>query len=258
MTTLDEITPLLLSFSQEEKEKILSQAEKYDQLLTKLPKVADFAKETDKLDAGILALNGASGAGQSYVMKRVENLLKERSLKLPRIYLLGTRDVRPDEDHKAPYIFVKENEKGFQDIHNADIFYPRTEIYYRYQSRPGADNAILLADMQTATQEKMYLETVIPTLLHLKENEIAGIPAWGDRMRIAYLAAPSGNEWVFRLLNREPERLSEAKYRATLLGRFSSSLSDMEIAAEKKIVCVLNHFGLAEQAAAEILQVWGV
>ena len=114
MTTLDEIRPLLLSFSQEEKEKILLQAENYDQLLAKLPKVADFVKETKKLDAGILALNGASGAGQSYVMKRVENLLEERSLKLPRIYLLGTRDARPDEGHKAPYIFVKENEKGFE------------------------------------------------------------------------------------------------------------------------------------------------
>jgi len=258
MTTLDEITPLLISFSGEEKEKILWQAEKYDQLLAKLPKVVDFVKDAKKLDAGILALNGASGAGQSYVMKRVENLLKERALELPRIYLLGTREVRPDEGHKAPYIFVNENERGFQDIHNADLFYPHDEIYYRYNSRPGADNAILLADMKAATQEKMYLETVIPTLLHLKENEIAGIPAWGDKMRIAYLAAPSGNEWVYRLLNREPERLSEAKFRATILGRFSSSLSDMEIAAEKKIVCVLNHYGLAEQAAQEILQVWGV
>ncbi|MCP4142559.1 MAG: hypothetical protein GY755_20155 [Chloroflexi bacterium] len=258
MTTLDEITPLLYSFSQEEKEKILSQAEKYDQLLAKLPKVADFAKETEKLDAGILALNGASGAGQSYVMKRVENLLKEKVLELPRIYLLGTREVRPDENHKDPYIFVKENEKGFQDVHNAEVFYAHEDIYYRYNSRPGADNAILLVDMQTATKEKMYLETVIPTLLYLKENEIAGIPAWGDKMRIAYLAAPSGKEWVFRLLNREPEKLVEAKYRTTLQGRFSSSLSDMEIAAEKKIVCVLNHFGLAEQAAEEILQVWGV
>ena len=132
------------------------------------------------------------------------------------------------------------------------------DIYYRYQSRPGADNAILLADMKSAQEKVMYLETVIPTLLHLQENELSGIPAWGDKMKIIYLAAPSGNEWVYRLLNREPSRLVEEKFRATILGRLSSSLSDMEIAAEKKIPCVLNHYGRAEQAAQEILKYWGV
>jgi hypothetical protein len=138
------------------------------------------------------------------------------------------------------------------------IFYPHADIYYRYQSRPGADNAILLSDMKAARKKIMYLETVIPTLLHLREKEISGISPWKDNLKIIYLAAPSGHEWVFRLLNREPERLNEEKYRSTLLGRFSSSLSDMQLAAEHKITCVLNHYGLAEQAAQEILTAWGL
>ena len=258
MTTLKEIMPLLESFPKEDAKMVLSQAEQYDEMLGKLPKVTDGAGSKKKITAGILALNGASGAGQSYVMKRVENLLKERSLILPRIYLLATRAPRPDEGHKNPYIFAEETSEGFQDIHNPDLFYPHADIYYRYQSRPGADNAILLSDMQAAREQIMYLETVIPTLLYLKENANSGIPAWGDNLKIIYLAAPSGHEWVFRLLNREPSRLIEEKFRATILGRLSSSLSDMEIASGNKITCVLNHFGLAEQAAQEILSYWGV
>ncbi|MBT7783434.1 MAG: hypothetical protein HN741_11005, partial [Anaerolineae bacterium] len=192
MTTLKEIMPLLESFPKEDAETILSQAEQYDELLAKLPKAIDGAGSKKKINAGILALNGASGAGQSYVMKRVESLLKEQSLILPRIYLLATRSPRPDEGHKNPYIFVEETPKGFQDIHNPDLFYPHADIYYRYQSRPGADNAILLSDMQAAREKIMYLETVIPTLLYLKENRVSGIPAWGDNLKIIYLAAPSG------------------------------------------------------------------
>ena len=258
MTTLTKIIPLLVAFSEEEKKKILSQAEQYDALLAKLPKAAELDGVEEKINAGILALNGASGAGQSYVIKRVENLLQERSLTLPRIYLLGTRSPRTDEGHKNPYIFAKEGPDGFQDIYNPDLFYPHADIYYRYQSRPGADNAILLSDMKAARKKIMYLETVIPTLLHLRENEISGIPPWKDNLKIIYLAAPSGHEWVFRLLNREPEILNEEKYRSTLLGRFSSSLADMQLAAEHKITCVLNHYGLAEQAAQEILVAWGL
>ena len=258
MTTLEEIMPLLESFSQEDRETVLAQAKQYDEMLAKLPKAVDDGGIQEKINTGILALNGASGAGQSYVMKRVENLLKEKSLTLPRIYLLATRSPRPDEGYKNPYIFVEETPEGFQDIYNPSIFYSHADIYYRYQSRPGADNAILLADMQAAQEKIMYLETVIPTLLHLRENEISKILAWKDNLKIIYLAAPSGYEWVFRLLNREPSRLVEEEFRTTILGRFSSSLSDMEIAAEKKITCVLNHYGLAEQAAQEILTAWGL
>lgn len=77
-------------------------------------------------------------------------------------------------------------------------------------------------------------------------------------IKIIYLAAPSGYEWVFRLLNREPSRLVEEKFRVTILGRLSSSLSDMELAADKKIICVLNYYALAEQVAQEILSAWGL
>ena len=258
MTTLKEILPLLESFPQEDRKTVLLEAERYDKLLAKLPKAVDDAGAIEKINTGILALNGASGAGQSYVMKRVENLLQERSLTLARIYLLATRSPRPDERHQNPYIFVQETSEGFQDIHNPSLFYHHADIYYRYQSRPGADNAILLADMQAAREKIMYLETVIPTLLHLKEKEISKIPAWKDNLKIIYLAAPSGYEWVFRLLNREPSKLVEEEFRTTILGRFSSSLSDMELAADQKITCVLNHYGLAEQAAQEILRAWGL
>ncbi len=69
---------------------------------------------------------------------------------------------------------------------------------------------------------------------------------------------PSGHEWAFRLHNREPSRLIEEKFLPTILRRLSSSLSDMELTAEKKVTCVLNYYGLAEQAAQEILSAWGL
>jgi len=258
MTTLKEIMLLLESFSQEDRETVLAQAKQYDELLAKLPKAVNGAGSKKKNSAGILALNGASGAGQSYVMARVKNLLQEKALTLPRIYLLGTRPPRPGEGHKDPYIFVEEKADGFQDVHNPEITYSHSDIYYRYQSRPGADNAILLKDVQAARKSIMYLETVVPTLIEMKTKEIAGIPPWGDELQIVYLAAPSGHEWVFRLLNREPDRLVEEKYRATIMGRLESSLSDMQLAAEHKIPCVLNRHGLAEEAAQEILTAWGL
>lgn len=258
MTTLKEITSLLEAFPATDRAIVLSQAKLYDELLAKLPRAMEFSDKSKTINAGILALNGASGAGQSYVMKRVENLLQERELTLPRIYLLGTREPRPGEGHKDPYIFVKEELDGFQDIHNPDVHYHNEDIYYRYQSRPGADNAILLADIHAAQKNLVYLETVIPTLLHIKENEISGIPPWKDKLKVIYLAAPSGSEWVFRLLNREPDRLDEEGFQATILGRLSSSISDMRLAAENNIPCVLNHYGRAEQAAREIVMFWGL
>ena len=126
MTTLKEIIPLLQEFPEEEKGKILSQAEQYDGLLAKLPKAAELGGAEEKIEAGILALNGASGAGQSYVIKRVEKLLSEKSLTLPRIYLLGTRSPRPDEGHKNPYIFAQEVTDGFQDIYNPGLLLKNT------------------------------------------------------------------------------------------------------------------------------------
>ena len=257
MASIEEIKELLEAFPQEERETVFFQAKKYNKLLEKLPKATDINRAGEKIKAGILALNGASGAGQSYVMARVERLLAEKSLSLPRIYLLGTRSPRPTEGHKDPYIFVEENAEGFRDIHN-NTLYAHEDIYYRYNSRPGADNAILLDYMKMAQEKVLYLETVIPTLLEMRDNEIAGIPAWGDSLKIIYLAAPTGNEWVFRLLNREPEKLIEENFRKTILGRLSSSLDDMQLAADKQITCVLNHYGRAEEAAQEILTAWGL
>ncbi len=255
--TLNELTPLLQAFSERERETILVQAKRYNDLLTRFP-AADNERAAGEPGRGILALNGASGAGQSYVMKRVAALLETRSIVLPRIYLLATRKPRPDEGYKNPYIFVEKTEDGWRDVYHPESVYRESDIYYRYQSRPGAENAILLSDAYQARERIMYLETVIPTLLYIREHAIKGVPAWGDNLRIVYLAAPEGYEWVFRLLNREAERLSEATYRESLLGRLASSLADMELAAAHHIPCVLNHYGQAEQAAEEILRVWGI
>jgi hypothetical protein len=153
---------------------------------------------------------------------------------------------------------VEETAEGFRDIHNPAVTYSQEDIYYSYQSRPGASNAILLADAQAALEKMLYLETVIPALLHIKTNTIKGIPAWGDNLKILYLAVPDGTEWVYRLVNREPERLKEETFQLQILGRIESSISDMKIALENDIPFIYNHYGKAEQAAAEILSAWGL
>ncbi|MGC9399319.1 MAG: hypothetical protein ACP5HM_09290 [Anaerolineae bacterium] len=249
---------LLQAFPPQERDLLLEQAETYEMLLHRFPRVADLDVRRPKPTWGILALNGASGAGQSYVMTRVERFLHERAIELPRIYLLGTRDPRPGEGYKNPYIFVRETEDGYQDIYHPERVYTPDDIYYAYESRPGARNAILLADAQAARKQVMYLETVIPTLLHLKTTPIAGLPPWGNDLHIVYLAVPSGAEWVYRLLNREPERLKEDAFREQILGRTTSSLADMEVAAEHEIPCVLNPYHRADEAAQEILNAWGL
>ena len=258
MSTSESIDHLLQVFAPQRRETLFAQIEKYDELLSNLPEAAKLVSNEPKRTTGILALNGASGAGQSFVMAQVERLLRERSLVLGRIYLLATRPPRPGEGHKNPYIFVKEVQGGFQDIHNPTMICDHSDIYYFYQSRPGAANAILLADVQAAMENIMYLETVIPALLHIKSTEIAGIPPWGDNLQIVYLAAPSGSEWVFRLLNREPSRLEEEKFQTQILGRTKSSISDMQLAVENRIPCVINRHGQADQAAQEILTAWGL
>ena len=249
---------LLQAFTPDARGTLRAQIASYDALLDQLPTVADLDVRGAKRTMGILALNGASGAGQSYVMARVERFLREREIELPRIYLLGTRDPRPGEGHKNPYIFVRETEDGYQDLYHPERVYAPEDIYYAYESRPGARNAILLEDAKAAREQVMYLETVIPTLLHIKTTSIAGLPAWGDDLQIVYLAVPSGVEWVYRLVNREPERLQEDVFRQKILGRTTSSLSDMEVAAEHEIPCVLNHYNRAEEAAQEILTAWGL
>jgi hypothetical protein len=146
MATSEELDQLLQVFSPQHQETLCAQIEAYDELLDELPAASDLAADRPQREWGILALNGASGAGQSYVMARVETLLGQRSLTLPRIYLLATRAPRPGEGHKNPYIFVREVEGGFQDIHNPSVTYTGSDIYYFYQSRPGAGNGILLSD----------------------------------------------------------------------------------------------------------------
>jgi len=243
-------------FGENERETLRAHGVRYGELLLHLP-AAD-ASTVPSRTRGILALNGASGAGQSFVMGKVERLLKASQRKLPRIFLLATREPRPGEGHKDPYIFARRMDGGFQDVVHPEVTYADSDIYYAYESRPGAGNAILLSDARAALTQLMYLETVIPTLLQMRSMTFAGIPAWGDDLRIVYLAAPSGEEWLSRLLNREPDKLDDARFRETLLGRTASSLSDMELAAEEGVQCVLNHYGKADQAAREILAAWGI
>jgi len=258
MSHAEEFEELVRAFDPAEKKTLRTQADQYDTFLRELPEAASFYNDLPLSDTGILALNGASGAGQSFVMDAVKLLLEERNLTLPRIYLLATRTPRPNEGDRNPYIFVEETDDGYRDIYTPSATYSPDEIYYFYQSRPGASNAILRADMEEAREKKMYLETVVPTLLHIKTTSIGGLPAWGDLMRIVYLAAPDGIEWIFRLLQRQPEKLSDPSYRRQVLGRTGSSLDDMKLAAENKIPVVLNRWGKAEQAAREIIAAWGL
>ncbi|MEA1927108.1 MAG: hypothetical protein U9N73_02795 [Candidatus Auribacterota bacterium] len=258
MSHVEELDQLVRSFDPAEQETLRGQATQYNTFLRQLPEAAAFYDDLPLSDTGILALNGASGAGQSFVMDAVERVLKEKDLTLPRIYLLATRPPRPNEGDRDPYIFVEEFDGGYRDIYTPSATYSPADIYYFYQSRPGASNAILLSDMEEARKKKMYLETVVPTLLHIKTTAIGGLPAWGDLMRIVYLAAPDGFEWIFRLLQRQPEKLSDPSYRSQVLGRTGSSLSDMKLAAENTIPVVLNRWGKADQAAREIISAWGI
>jgi len=258
MHNIEELAPLLQLFTAEDRETLYAQVEVYDALLPELLDRPSTTKESAEITSGILALNGASGAGQSYVLERVETQLKKRSIELPRIYLLATRSPRPGEGHKEPYIFVTKTDAGYRDIHHPEVMYSQDDIYYSYQSRPGAANAILMADVRAAMKKTMYLETVIPTLLHIKTNRIGEVPAWGEKLKIVYLATPSGQEWLYRLLNREPTKLESEEWRAAIMGRVNSSIGDMEQAVEYKVHTVLNWHGKGEQAAREILSIWGL
>jgi guanylate kinase len=258
MHNVDELGPLLQLFAAEDRQTLIAHIERYDELLQRLLEDERSVDELAGQTSGIFALNGASGAGQSYVLARVEKLLNERSIALPRIHLLATRSPRPGEGHKQPYIFVVETDGEFQDIHHPDVIYRQDDIYFYYQSRPGAGNAILYDDVRAAMQKTMYLETVIPTLLHMKTTKIGDVPAWRDRLKIVYLATPSGQEWLYRLLNREPSKLENEEYRAAIVGRVVSSIEDMEQAVEHQVPTVLNRHEQGEQAAREILSVWAL
>ncbi len=257
MHNLKDIAPLVQPFAFDDREALYGQVKKYDGLLSKLLDSAKPVNDNADKKSGILALNGASGSGQSYVLERVETLLQKSSIVLPRIYLLATRAPRPGEGYKNPYIFVKKTDAGFQDIYHPEVIYRQEDIYYYYQSRPGAANAILFDDVRAAMKKIMYLETVIPTLLHIKTTQSGEVPPWGEKLKIVYLATPSGQEWLYRLLNREPAKLESEEYRAAILGRVESSIADMGQAAAHKVPTVLNWHGKGEQAAQEILSIWG-
>lgn len=98
---------------------------------------------------------------------------------------------------------------------------------------------------------------MIPTLLHIKTTQIGEVPPWGEELKIVYLATPSGQEWLYRLLNRESPKLESEEYQATIMGRVDSSIGNMEQAAEHRVPTVLNWRGKGEQAAQEILSMWG-
>jgi len=257
MRRSQDLAPLVRPFASDDRETLSVQMKRYDELLSELLDGARSFKDTVAKTSGILALNGASGAGQSYVLERVEELLGNKSIILPRIYLLGTRSPRPGEGHKNPYIFVNRTDDGFQDIYHPEVIYHQDDIYYYYQSRPGAANAILFDDARAAMKRTMYLETVIPTLLHIKTTQIGEVPPWEEELRIVYLATPSGQEWLHRLLNRESSKLESEEYRVTIMGRVESSIGDMEQAAEHRVPTVLNWHGKGDQAAQEILSIWG-
>jgi len=209
MHNIEELTPLIQPFAADDRDTLNAQVEVYNALLRELLDRPSTTKESAEITSGILALNGASGAGQSYV-------------------------------------------------HYPEVMYSQDEIYYYYQSRPGAANAILMDDVRAAMNKPMYLETVIPTLLHIKTTRIGEVPAWGHKLKIVYLATPSGQEWLYRLLNREPSKLESEEWRAAIMGRVNSSIGDMEQAVEYKVQTVLNWHGKGEQAAREILTIWGL
>ncbi|MFT4343827.1 MAG: hypothetical protein ACMXYE_03700 [Candidatus Woesearchaeota archaeon] len=104
----------------------------------------------------------------------------------------------------------------------------------------------------------MYLETVIPTLLNMQKEEQHGIPALGDSLRIVYLAADSGKEWLYRLVAREPDKLPNEHFRKTLTGRVESSLQDMEIAARERIPTAVHVLDYGPITAKRVLAGWDI
>ena len=84
------------------------------------------------------------------------------------------------------------------------------------------------------------------------------IPAWGDKLKIVYLAVPSGEEWLDRLLGRTRSELKSEKYRDEIMKRVESSIADMEEALKHKVPTVLNEHGKGDQAAKAILSIWGL
>ncbi len=79
MSHAEEFDQLVQSFDPAEQETLRVQAAQYDSFLRQLLAAATFYDDLPLSGTGILALNGASGAGQSFVMDEVELLLQERT-----------------------------------------------------------------------------------------------------------------------------------------------------------------------------------
>ncbi len=232
---------------------------KYNKLLTNMNIVSKIGNYNDKNSEleGIIALNGASGVGQSYVMKFIRDELDSNNIDFERIYLLGMRDKREGEGHKDPYIFVDKIKNSFKCRDTNKVYHPK-DIYYEYESRPNASNVILKKDIKKADNKLMYLETVIPTLLKMKYESLSGFSPLEDKLNVVYLTAESGEEWLTRLAAREPDKLNNNDYKNKLIGRIKSSLNDMEIVSEKNIPSVVNEYKKGRETAKKALTAWGI
>jgi len=69
MRNIEELTPLMKPFTAADRDTLKAQVEVYDALLRELLDRPSTTKESAEITSGILALNGASGAGQSYVRR---------------------------------------------------------------------------------------------------------------------------------------------------------------------------------------------
>lgn len=230
----------------------------YDSLLSKLNIIEDYSESENKhLRKGIIALNGTSGVGQSFVMKFIKKELENRNIVFDRIYLLATREPRSNESHKDPYIFTEKTNKGYSCIHTQNEFL-NDDIYYEYESRPGAFNAILKEDIRKANNNLLYLETVIPTLFKMKSENINGIYPLKEDLKIVYLAADSGKEWIYRLVAREPDKIEDENFRNKITGRINSSLEDMKIAEKEKIPTAVHILDYGHITAKKVLKGWNI
>ena len=237
---------------------LFDSAQKYDELLTSLNRVDNFGDELKQgFNHGIIALNGTSGVGQSFVMKFIKEELKNKGVSFDRIYLLATRTPRSNEGDRDPYIFVNKKDNSYECIFSGKTF-SKGDVYLEYESRPGAFNAILMSDLEKSKNNLMYLETVIPTLLKMKNESFNGFDALGDDLRIAYLAADSGKEWLYRLVAREPDKISDENFRNKLIGRVDSSLKDMYVASKEQIPSVVHVLDNGHITAKKVLTAWNI
>lgn len=239
--------------------KLHNYSSMYNKLLSNMnviDTIGEYNKSNSELE-GVIALNGASGVGQSYVMKYIRDELDSNNIDFERIYLLGMRDKREGEGYKDPYIFVNKEDDKFICRDKGKV-YTRDDIYFEYESRPNASNVILKKDIKKADNQLMYLETVIPTLLKMKYESLSGLSPLEDKLNVVYLTAESGEEWLTRLAAREPDQISDESYKNKLIGRIKSSLDDMKIVSDEKIPSVVNEYMKGKETAKKALTAWGI